>query len=342
MKKEYDVFIAYHGSYEDGGSREYADKLYMYLTEKGVRCFYFPVSGKDVYKSNILDVMQSRLFILVCTEQIHTTENGKIDTRSHYELCTEIDAFYALTQIGKVTPECAKVLVCGPCIRGKESRLHELFVNRTHVYLDYDENAFEEMYHWVVNTLDSVHTWQDAQTTNEIKDVYALRASMKEHCNFEALVAAAKNIRAIGISNTEMTVRINPNAIQNCIENGGQVELVFLDPDGEYNALREKEEGLRPGKIRNITNVNIDNALDMKYSLGDKKDRYRLFKYNEQPRMNMIFLDDYLFLQYYANNVPGLKNPSFFIERQKVSPIFEFCEQEYNYLRSGAEEFFEE
>lgn len=341
MKKKYDVFIAYHGSYEDGGSRSYADQLYSFLSEKGLRCFYFPASGKDVYKSNILDVMQSQIFVLVCTNKMHIDQNGKIDPQYHYELSTEIDAFYALTQIGEMSTKKAKVLVCGECERGREMKLHELFANRTHLYANYTENVNDQLYNWILHELEEASSWSDTQTTTEIKDVFSVRASMKEACNFDALVATAKEVKAIGISNTEMTMRINPQAIKNCIHNGGQIEIVFLDPNGKYSTWREQEEGLRPGKIRNITNVNIDNALDMKYSLGEKGCNYRLYKYDLPPRMNIIFVDNYLFLQYYANNVPGLNNPSFFIEKQKNSPIYDFCWQVYEYLKSKAEEFYE-
>lgn len=341
MKKKYDVFIAYHGSYEDGGSRSFSDKIHSFLCEKGLKCFYFPASGKDVYKSNILDVMQSKIFILVCTNKLHIDKNGRINPQYHYELSTEIDAFYALTQIGEMSTKKAKVLVCGDCERGKESKLHELFANRTHLYADYDENVNEQLYNWILHELEGTSSWTETQITTEIKDVFSVRASMKEACNFDALVATAKVVKAIGISNTELTLRINPQAITNCINNGGQIEIIFLDPDGKYCSLREEEEGLRPGKIKNITNVNIDNALDMKYALKDKGCNYHLYKYDLQPRMNIIFVDDYLFLQYYANNVPGLNNPSFFIEKQKNSPIYDFCSQVYDYLKSKSEEFTE-
>ena len=338
MKKRYDVFIAYHGSYEEGSSREYADKINSFLTEKGLRCFYFPTSGKDAYKSNILDAMQSKTFVLVCTNKLHVGPNGKIDPQHHYELATEIDAFYALTQIGETSTQKAKVVVYGKYSRGNESKIHELFANRTHLYAEYDDNVLDQLYNWIQNEIKDSSSWVETQTTTEIKDVFSVRASMKEACNFDALVATAKNIRAIGISNTEMTLRINPEAIKNCIKNGGSIELIFLDPDGKYCSLREEEEGLRPRKIRNITYVNIDNALDMKNSLGENKKNYRLLKYDMQPRMNMIFVDNYLFLQYYANNVQGLNNPSFFIEKQRNSPIFEFCEKVYAYLKSQSVE----
>ena len=67
LKKEYDVFIAYHGSYEADGSARTADRIYSYLTGKGIKCFYFPRSAKDAYKANIIEVMKSRLFLFVCS-----------------------------------------------------------------------------------------------------------------------------------------------------------------------------------------------------------------------------------------------------------------------------------
>lgn len=338
LKKEYDVFIAYHGSYEDGGSREGSDIVYKYLSERGLKCFYFPYSGKDTYKSTILDVMKSKVFLLVCTQNIHTLENGRIDQKYHYELSTEIDAFYALTQIGEMSNKDAKIVVFDKCRRGFEAKLHELFANRTHFYAEYNNNILEELFQWVMIGVGSFSTWQDTQITSEIKEVFAIRASMKEACSFDTLIATSKHIRAIGISNTEMTTRINPEAIRNCIKKGGTVELIFLDPEGEFTKQREAEEELRPGKIRNITNVNIDCAIDIRNDLQDKKDQFRLMKYDKQPRMNLIFADDFLFLQYYANNIPGLKNPSFFIEKQLVSPVFDFCNSVYEYIRANAEE----
>lgn len=43
LKKEYDVFIAYHGSYEQGGSAGFAENLYNYLSQHGRKCFFFRV-----------------------------------------------------------------------------------------------------------------------------------------------------------------------------------------------------------------------------------------------------------------------------------------------------------
>lgn len=336
FKKNYDVFIAYHGTYAENGSRVYADKIYKYLTSQGLNCFYFPYESQDAYKANIIDVMSSRVFLLVCTNGLNVLENGKIDQKHHYELSTEIDAFYALTQIGEANVTDAKIVVCGDYYKGDEAKLHELFSNRTHFFHDGSEKSLQDIYQWALNRISSYKSWQDTQITSEIKEVFATRAAMNPGCQFDDLIANAHFVRVVGISNSEMTARINPNAIINCVENGGTIEILFLDPEGQYTKLREEEEGLRSGRIKNITYVNIETAIQFYDRLQMHKDNFNLYIYDKQPRMNMIFIDNYLILQYYANNIPGIENPSFLIEKQDNSPIFKFCEKVYNYLRAEA------
>ena len=337
LKKEYDVFIAYHGSYEADGSACCADKVYEYLVGKGLTCFYFPRSAKDTYKAIIIEVMKSRLFLLVCTPGLHVNENKRIDSKLHYELSTEIDAFYALTQLGDATVKDAKIFACGNWRKGDESYIHELFSNRTHFYeTETFTETLEKIHNWATHRKQSSVSWNETQITSEIKEVFATRASMNQSCHFDDLVATARSVRAVGISNSELTARINPSAIRNCIARGGKIEILFLDPDGKYTPLREQEENLRPNRIKNITNVNVETALDIKDSLPDGKENLSIYIYDKQPRMNMIFVDDYLILQYYSNNIQGINNPSFFIEKQNDSPVYDFCEKSYEYLKSEA------
>ena len=341
-QKEYDIFVAYHGSYEVGGSKQYADKLVDYLLERGIKCYYFPYSNKDIYKANIIEVMKSRLFVLVCTNKIHTDQHGKLDHAYHYELATEIDAFYALTQTGDAKTKWAKVLACGEYHKGDEGQLHELFANRTHFYYDerYDEDfeTFEMLLMWAKNQLELQKTWADDQVTSEIKEVFATRAIMNQSCHFDEMIAKAKSVKAVGISNSELTARINPQAIKKCIENGGEIELLFLDPQGEYTRLREEEEELRTNRIKNITNINIETALGIKEKLGNNMDNFKLYTYDLQPRMNMIFVDDKLILQYYSNKIAGIDNPTFFLEKKDISPVYDFCLKAYETLKADKKE----
>ena len=347
--KSFDVFIAYHGSYESMGASTVAGQLYAFLKKRGLSAFFFPAIERDLYKANIIDVMKSKAFILVCNENIRTLENGRIDPSYHYELSTEIDAFYALTQLdGGVNVSDSKVLVCGDYnqkrLKGQETLLHELFANRTHYFLNNEamEVTFEDLYKWIhrrnARHIDG-NQWTKSQTTDEITEVFAKRSSMSQICNLPQMVASAKDIKCLGISNSELTRKLNPDALIYAVENGASVEILFLDPEGEFTGQREKEENLRPGKIKRITIDNIETALDIKDSLPDKfKDKIKLYKYNLLPRMNIVVIDSHIILQYYSNTVAGMSNPCFLIEKKPVSPLFDFCMNTYDFIRGFSTE----
>lgn len=353
ITKDFDVFIAYHGSYDKNGSREICDRLYDFLKRNGIKPFYFPYSGKDIYKANIIEVIRSKTFLLVCNENIHVNESGTISVTEHYELSTEIDAFYAMTQAGNdVRVQDARVFVCGDYSekrkKGQEANLHELFAKRTHFFCDSDneENSFAEIADWIKSRLvlrkDS-DVWQKSQTTTEVKQIFVKRSAMSQQVDLANLVAHSKNIRAMGISNSELTSRIDPEALKHAIEKGGKVELLFLDPESPFTEQREKEEGLRPNRIKNITINNIETALDFKFRLEEpQKESYKLYKYSKLPRLNVILLDSYAILQYYGNTEAGMRNPCFLIEKQEVSPLYDFCLENYRYIKSNAEEITEE
>lgn len=349
IKKEFDLFLAYHGSYDAKGPKAICDRLYKFLKENKIKTFYFPESDKDVYKANIIEAIKSRVFLLVCNENLKLTENNRIDINEHYELCTEIDAFYAMTQVGAdVYAQDAKVLVCGDYTvkrrKGQEAEFHELFAKRTHMFMDAEDEqkTFNEVLMWVKSRLSlrkDAGEWQRLQVTNEVKQIFVKRAAMNQQIDLSALVANSKHIYAMGISNSELTIRINPDAVRFALSHGAEVQLLFLDPECPYTKIREEEEGLRKDRIKHITEGNIDSALDFKMSLNEEQRmRYLLFKYSKLPRMNVILLDSYAILQYYANTEAGISNPCFLIERQEISPLYDFCMNNFNLLKEQAEE----
>lgn len=349
IKKEFDLFLAYHGSYDDKGTKLICDRLYDFLNENNIKTFYFPKSDKDVYKANIIEAIKSRVFLLVCNENLNLLENNRIDINKHYELSTEIDAFYAMTQVGAdVYVQDAKVLVCGDYMvkrrKGQEAEIHELFAKRTHIFMDADDEnkTFNEVLTWIKSRLSlrkDTGEWQKMQVTNEVKQIFVKRAAMNQQIDLSALVANSKHIYAMGISNSELTIRINPEAVRFALSRGAEVQLMFLDPECPYTKIREEEEGLRKDRIKHITEGNIDSALDFKMSLSEElRSRYLLYKYSKLPRMNVILLDSYAILQYYANSEAGISNPCFLIERQEISPLYDFCKSNFDKLKEQAEE----
>lgn len=344
LKKEYDVFVAYHGSYDSSGTAKIAEEFYNYLTEKGLKVFYFPKIKRDLYKANIIDVMQSKTFVVFINDNLSLLSDGAIDTSHHYELSTEIDAFYALTQFGNdVSVQDSKIIYCNPepIKKGTESKIHSLFANRTHFFIeDKIDVTFQEVYVWLQGRLsnrNSNDNWQVILESNEIKKVFPKRSSMAQSINLPQLIASSKNIRCLGISNSEVTTKIDPSALRFSLEHGGKIEILFLDPDGQFTKIREKEEGHRPNRIRNITENNIWSALDFKETLPDTlKDNYTLYKYDILPRINVIILDEIAILQYYANNIYGLNNPCFIVEKQEYSPLYKFCVENFEFIKESS------
>lgn len=347
FKREFDIFLAYHSTYDIQGPKKVADQLYDYLVDNQYKVFYFPRSGSDSYKANIINVMRSKTFLLLCNEKLERTENGRIDQSIHYELSTEIDAFYALTQLGAdVTVQDSKILVCGNYDgnEGKEEKIHELFSNRTHFF--FNDKSFDDVKNWLeerVKTKNEEEIWRQSQTTNEVLEVFARRSSMSQRINLSQLIASSSMIKCVGISNSEVTIKMDVQAIKHAIDRGANIEILFLDPECHYTLEREQEEGLRPNRIKNITLFNLEHAFDVKNSLLDvQKPQYRLLKYCSQPRMNMIILDKLIILQYYSNKVAGMSNPCFLIEKQQgESPLFNFCLASYEELKKNAEEIFD-
>ncbi len=348
IKKEYDVFIAYHGTYEPGSSFDTAERLYKCLVKRGLNAFFFPECKSDTYKVNMVNVLKSKTFIFVCNDSIHRKGDGSIDQSFHYELSLEIDAFYALTQMEdeQINSKDSKVFVCNSNgidgFKGIESKLHPLFSDRTHLFFKENDPDYDEVYEWIISRIkDDKPSWK-IKTTSEIEKVYPKRSSMNQDYDLASLIANSNNIRCVGISNTEMTAKMDKDAMEYALNNGAVIELMFLDPFGKYTSIREKEENHIPGRIKEITISNMGYPQDMKKRLpDDAASRLHILTYDVLPRMNIIIIDNTVLLQYYANAVAGLDNPCFVIVKDKNSlhsPLYEYCIQTYETLKKYAKE----
>ncbi len=348
---KYDVFLAYHGSYEKG-TKGIAFELYSFLMARGLKVFFFPAAHRDAYKANIIESLNSRTFILVCNEELHL-DGGSIDKTKHYELSTEIDAFYSLTQLGnEASVADSKILMCGDTMverkKGDEQKYHVLFANRVHVYMEENkqDQAFEEIAEWVENRIAQssvVVDWNSSRISMEIKKVFARRSAVASNWGIENHVSEAKDIRCVGISNTELTTKLDTEALQFAIDKGAKVEMFFLHPNSKFTADREEEEGHAKDYIKNMTEMTIAYISRFKKRLkAEQKDSVKIYTYDILPRMNMLLMDSQIILQYYANRIPGMKNPSFLIERQESSPVYDFCIDIFDYIKTVSKEIVED
>lgn len=338
--KTHSVFIAYHGTYAgEKGSMVYAEKIYNYLEKKGIKdCFFFPRAKFNWYKANVKEIMQSALFMLVCTNNINRTPDGALDFSLHQNLFVELETFYGLTQAGEVSRDDAVTVTIGRDFKlGDEAKLHPLFMDMASTLHcdELNEEQLENIYQWVKNRIEENRRAHEAGLSFEIEKVYNMRQHLP-HNTILQRIENAKHIRVMGISNAYLAAQERSNSLHAFLENGGELDALFLDPESENTILRAREEGLlREKTIKNVT-INAFNAL---WDTCHTYENAHLYLYNYIPRFNAIFIDELLILQFYSYNNRGIDNPALCIRKTgENSPLYNFIDATFEYLKNHSTE----
>ncbi len=342
------LFIAYHGTYEKEGSLEKARELFYFLQSRGVDCYFFPNQGSGGYFADTpIKVKESAKFLFVCNPNVATNPDGSVSCNG---VVQEITTFWNCMYERKRERGDAKVYAYGGLHSAEANELHIMFQGVTHFdesrYTE--EECFEQIYAWVMNidadatrsnTADREMQSPVIQSTSlEVQTVYIRRSLMNEAWNLRSMISVADKIECLGISNHEMTTRMDERLLVDALNRGTQIELLFLDPKGKYTRFRENEEHLKKNVIKNNTNASLDYALrirDVEVS-SDARENLGIFIYDQVPRMNMIFLDGmHLLLQFYSNDVPGANNPCFYIKRLAQGQLYDFYYSQYEKIRNS-------
>lgn len=340
FKKKHDVFIAYHGTYEDGSSFTIATRIYEYLTSKNLHCFFFPAEKSDSYKSNMIDVIQSRTFLFICNSSIHRDEKGVLDRNFHYELSLETDAFYGAVQTGQdVITKDAKVVAIGDnWIKGDEEKLHPLFMGRTHIYQTDGDEFLIEIERWIKDRINQQLQNSEYVSHSDVTRTYINRADMVSDINLRRRIQNARRVYAMGISNSEL-MGFEYDVFMDSINQGCEFKILFLDANCEATRQRELEEGIREGRIKKTTQSNLEIAEDIYDELpSEKRNLFEIRIYRRCPRINLLIVDEIAVLQYYDSFNRGMKNPSFLIERKDDNnQLFDYCLGKFSEMISESE-----
>ena len=90
----WDVFIAYHGTYDKQGSQAKAEELYRYLTANGVACYYFPQMQNGKFADTPKRAIDCGKLLLVANARIADKLTGYGRLSESDALYAEMDAFY--------------------------------------------------------------------------------------------------------------------------------------------------------------------------------------------------------------------------------------------------------
>lgn len=353
--EQQDVFIAYHGTYNNNGSLAKAKELFYFLQSQGVKCYFFPNQTNDYFANTPIAAQKSHKFLFVCNGNVEVKEDGTISNNGVYQ---EVTAFWNCIYEGKRQRGDAKVYAYDGFSPQRANDLHLAFQGVAHFdeSLSSPDQCFDEVLRWVLGSAEEESGPSMQQTvaapvgstvnvsegtSTELKKVFVRRSTMNKSWNLRKMISVAEKIECLGISNNEMTLKMDAETLFEALNRGAQIEVLFLDPNGKNTKLREKEEKQVKNTIVNNTKTTLNYIMRIKKrnEYGKVYDNLKVFVYDSIPRMNMIFIDGtHLLLQYYANSVPGASNPCFYIKKQADNQIFDFYYKQYKLIRDSGKE----
>ena len=154
-KYKHDIFLAYHGGEDDGGSQKEAARIYKILKNKygdSIDVYFHPISSLNVYHHTPDEVEDSKCFLLVANDKIPVDEKGKIkkDNKNGElsDLWEEVDTFYI--EVYKKNPfDCeklARVIRVGNLDSHKAEKFKKMFCAENYSYddiiIDFEKSSF--------------------------------------------------------------------------------------------------------------------------------------------------------------------------------------------------------
>lgn len=153
LERDFDVFIAYHGTESPRGSKPKAQEIYDLLTARGIDCFFFPVTNLTGSFSDTPTIAKhAKLFLLVA--------NGTIPTNTRHEvsgvgLYNEIQAFYSghcFREVGGGSGK-ARVYAYDGLPADRADDLHILFSGVAHFVEGAAADPLGDLVRWVERSL---------------------------------------------------------------------------------------------------------------------------------------------------------------------------------------------
>lgn len=344
-----DVFIAYHGTYDELGSLERAKDLFYFLESRNIKCYFFPKEKSSYFAETPIAVKNAKKFILVCNKYIKLDKDGNIVNNG---IKQELQTFWNCIYEGKRQRGDARVYSFDGVTAEMANEFHISFQGVAH----FDETnsstelCFQQIYEWIISDANTDVDFiqeenkfprlekSEAATIGisfEIEKVFLRRSFMSKAWDISRMIMVAKKIECLGISNNELTLGMDEESLKIALMNGLNLELLFLDPIKKYTKEREREEKQKKNTIRNNTNTTLNFIKRLHGLLPDEvKGNLSYYTYNLVPRMNMIFFDEkHLLLQYYANAIPGASNPCFYIRKKADNQLYDFYHNQYIFIK---------
>lgn len=154
--------------------------------------------------------------------------------------------------------------------------------------------------------------------------------------SYQALFANAQHIRGLGISCNAILMNWGLRNLEHIvIEKNCRIQLLMLEPEGNFIRQREEEERQTPGTIVDVTKSNLALAKRFWEALPIKKrELFEVRNYDRPVSLNMYIIDrSFVVIQHYMPDTRGQETPVFVIRHDELeSGLFDAYEQLFETL----------
>ncbi|MFF0495746.1 DUF5919 domain-containing protein [Nocardia aobensis] len=158
----------------------------------------------------------------------------------------------------------------------------------------------------------------------DVEAVYANRLDFLQAMPPQELFKTARQIDMSGLSLNMLCQQYSDSDILRLIESGTVIRCLFLDPEGNSIRDREKEEGLHPGLLSNLTDTNIRTLERVRSRVtAEASGALHIRVYDQPVRFNITIVDDRVcVMQPYLPSARGVDSPTFVSRKTAAGGIF--------------------
>jgi Domain of unknown function (DUF5919) len=164
----------------------------------------------------------------------------------------------------------------------------------------------------------------------DVTAIYPSRSEFAANMPLDVLFDSAQEICAAGLSLNLICQQFADQQTRALLEAGTRLRCLFLDPQGEAIAAREREERYPPAHLSALTALNIQ---IMQQRVRERvtpaaRERLEIVVYDETIRFNLIIVDGQTaVVQPYLPERRGVDAPTFVIAKRSPTaglfPVFE-------------------
>jgi hypothetical protein len=155
-----------------------------------------------------------------------------------------------------------------------------------------------------------------------------------------ALFAERRALLDIGLSLSSISMNLGTGRLGKKLEEDGvDISLYFLDPNGKFVYQRELEEGYHNGELSALTKTSIS-AVRRAINGTTNAHKCTIRVYDCPLRYNIyIFDDNVAVLQFYGASARGVDSPCFIVKKTAQGGLFDFARNNFDIITSGAYAF---